>query len=45
MAIAQQPLGQFAADHAGGAQNQNMQDPLLVVFTKAFSSEVGTGSR
>jgi hypothetical protein len=26
MPVAQQPLGQFAADHAGGAQNQNVQD-------------------
>jgi hypothetical protein len=26
-AIAQQPLGQLATDHAGGAQNQNVQDP------------------
>ena len=26
-AVAQQPFGQFAADHAGGAENKNMQDP------------------
>src|SRR6266436_3974984 len=25
--VAQQPLGQFAADHAGRAENQNVQDP------------------
>ena len=25
--VAQQPLGEFAANHAGGAQNENMQDP------------------
>ena len=26
-AVAQQPLGQLAAHHAGGAENQNVQDP------------------
>jgi hypothetical protein len=26
-AVTQQPLGQLAADHAGRAQNQNVQDP------------------
>ena len=25
--VTQQPLGQFAADHAGGTQNQNVQEP------------------
>src|SRR5207237_4900195 len=25
--VAQQPFTQFAADHAGGAQNQNVQEP------------------
>jgi hypothetical protein len=26
-AFAQQPFGELAADHAGGAENQNVQDP------------------
>jgi hypothetical protein len=25
--VAQQPLGELAADHAGRAQNQDMQEP------------------
>ena len=32
-AVFQQPLDQFAADHAGRAQNQNVQESLLVVFS------------
>jgi hypothetical protein len=44
--VAQQPIGQFAADHAGRAENQNVQDPTPCCFCSiAFSSEVGTGSR
>jgi hypothetical protein len=27
MPVAQKPLDQFAADHTGRAENQNVQDP------------------
>ncbi len=32
-AVAQEPLNQFAADHAGGAQNQNVQSSTPFIFS------------
>ena len=34
-AVAQQALDQFPADHAGGAQNQDVQEPTPFLFLSA----------
>ncbi len=38
--VAQKPLGQLAADHAGRAENQNVQDPTPCSCSVGFCGEV-----
>ena len=43
--IAQQALGQLAADHAGGAQSRNLQNPLLFIVVLPLTSRASRTRR